>query len=57
MLHQQGLDTTTAGCQGNVSMMGVFAEFEPAMIRERVKGGVDHARAQGKGSAGRCKDR
>jgi DNA invertase Pin-like site-specific DNA recombinase len=28
-------------------MMGVFAEFERAMIRERVKAGLDRARAQG----------
>jgi DNA invertase Pin-like site-specific DNA recombinase len=29
-------------------MMGVFAEFERAMIRERVKSGLERARAQGK---------
>jgi DNA invertase Pin-like site-specific DNA recombinase len=29
-------------------MMGVFAEFERAMIRERVKAGLERARAQGK---------
>jgi DNA invertase Pin-like site-specific DNA recombinase len=29
-------------------MMGVFAEFERAMIRERVKSGLDRAKAQGK---------
>lgn len=29
-------------------MMGVFAEFERAMIRERVKSGLDRARASGK---------
>jgi DNA invertase Pin-like site-specific DNA recombinase len=29
-------------------MMGVFGEFERAMIRERVKSGLDRARAQGK---------
>jgi hypothetical protein len=28
-------------------MMGVFAEFERAMIRERVKSGIERARAQG----------
>ncbi len=28
--------------------MGVFAEFERAMIRERVKAGLERARAQGK---------
>ena len=29
-------------------IMGVFAEFDRAMIRERVKVGLDRARAQGK---------
>jgi DNA invertase Pin-like site-specific DNA recombinase len=29
-------------------MMGVFAEFERAMIQERVKSGLERARAQGK---------
>jgi DNA invertase Pin-like site-specific DNA recombinase len=29
-------------------MMGVFAEFERAMIRERVKAGLKRARTQGK---------
>jgi DNA invertase Pin-like site-specific DNA recombinase len=31
-----------------VQMMGVFAEFERAMIRERVKSGLERARARGK---------
>ena len=29
-------------------MLGVFAEFERAMIQERVKAGLNRARAQGK---------
>jgi DNA invertase Pin-like site-specific DNA recombinase len=29
-------------------MMGVFAEIERALIRERVKASLDRARAQGK---------
>ena len=29
-------------------MMGVFAEFERAMIQERVKAGLSRAKAQGK---------
>jgi DNA invertase Pin-like site-specific DNA recombinase len=29
-------------------MMGVFAEFERAMIQERVKAGLQRAKAQGK---------
>ena len=31
-LHQQGLDTTTPGGKAMFQMMGVFAEFERAMI-------------------------
>jgi DNA invertase Pin-like site-specific DNA recombinase len=47
-LHQQGIDTTTPGGKAMFQMMGVFAEFERSMIRERVKSGLDRARAQGK---------
>jgi hypothetical protein len=35
MLHQQWLDTTTPAGKAMFQMMGVFAEFERAMIRER----------------------
>ncbi len=47
-LHQQGIDTTTPAGKAMFQMCGVFAEFERAMIRERVKAGVERARAQGK---------
>ena len=47
-LHQQGVDTTTPGGKALFQMMGVFAEFERAMIRERVMSGLERARAQGK---------
>ena len=47
-LHQQGLDTTTPAGKAMFQMMGVFAEFERAMIRERVKAGLARARAQGR---------
>jgi DNA invertase Pin-like site-specific DNA recombinase len=47
-LHQQGLDTTTPAGKALFQMMGVFAEFERAMIRERVKSGLERAKAQGK---------
>lgn len=47
-LHQQGLDTTTPGGKAMFQMMGVFAEFERAMIRERVNAGLNRARAEGK---------
>jgi DNA invertase Pin-like site-specific DNA recombinase len=47
-LHQQGLDTSTPAGKAMFQMMGVFAEFERAMIRERVQAGLQRARAQGK---------
>jgi DNA invertase Pin-like site-specific DNA recombinase len=47
-LHLQGLDTTTPAGKAMFQMLGVFAEFERAMIRERVNAGLARARAQGK---------
>lgn len=47
-LHQQGVDTTTPSGKALFQMMGVFAEFERAMIQERVKAGLERAKAQGK---------
>ena len=47
-LHQQGIDTTTPTGKAMFQMMGVFAEFERAMIRERVNAGLARAKAQGK---------
>src|SRR6202040_3291836 len=47
-LHQQGIDTTTPAGKAMFQMMGVFAEFERAMIVERVKAGLSRARSQGK---------
>jgi DNA invertase Pin-like site-specific DNA recombinase len=47
-LDRQGVDTTTPGGKALFQMMGVFAEFERAMIRERVCAGLDKARAIGK---------
>jgi DNA invertase Pin-like site-specific DNA recombinase len=47
-LHQQGLDTTTPGGKAMFGMMDVFAEFERAMIQERVRAGLARARAEGK---------
>ena len=47
-LHQQGIDTTTPAGKALFGMMGVFAEFERAMIQERVKAGLARARAEGK---------
>jgi DNA invertase Pin-like site-specific DNA recombinase len=47
-LHQQGLDTTTPAGKAMFQMMGVFAEFERAMIRERVRAGLARAKSEGK---------
>jgi DNA invertase Pin-like site-specific DNA recombinase len=47
-LHQQGVDTTTPAGKALFQIMGVFSEFERAMIRERVKSGLERAKAQGK---------
>jgi DNA invertase Pin-like site-specific DNA recombinase len=46
-LHQQGLDTSTPSGRAMYQMLGVFAEFERAMIRERVMAGLARARADG----------
>ena len=47
-LHQQGIDTTTPAGKALFQMMGVFAEFERAMIQERIRAGLERAKAQGK---------
>ena len=47
-LHQQALDTTTPSGRALFQMLGVFAEFERAMIQDRVNAGLARARAQGK---------
>ena len=45
-LHQQGIDTTTPVGKAMFQMMGVFAEFERAMIYERVRAGLARAVAE-----------
>ena len=47
-LHQQGVDTTTPAGRALFQMLGVFAEFERAIIQERVRAGIARAKAQGK---------
>jgi hypothetical protein len=47
-LRQQGLDTTTPAGKAMFQMLGVFAEFERAMIAERVRAGLARARSEGK---------
>jgi DNA invertase Pin-like site-specific DNA recombinase len=46
-LHQQAIDTSTPAGRALFQMMGVFAEFEREMIRERVNAGIARARAKG----------
>jgi DNA invertase Pin-like site-specific DNA recombinase len=46
-LHQQGIDTTTPAGKAMFQMMGVFAEFERAMIQERVRAGLARAKEEG----------
>jgi DNA invertase Pin-like site-specific DNA recombinase len=46
-LLQQGLDTSTPSGRAMFQMLGVFAEFEAAMIRERVRAGVARAKRNG----------
>jgi DNA invertase Pin-like site-specific DNA recombinase len=37
MLHQQGLDTTTPSGKAMFQLMGVFAEFERAIVRAELQ--------------------
>jgi DNA invertase Pin-like site-specific DNA recombinase len=46
-LHQQGLDTSTAAGRAMFQMMGVFSEFERAMIQSRVLVGLQRAKEKG----------
>ena len=47
-LHQQGLDTSTPSGRAMFQMLGVFSEFERAMIRERVMAGWRGQRPKGR---------
>jgi len=46
-LFQQGLDTSTPSGRAMFQMLGVFSEFEAAMIRERVRTGITRAKRNG----------
>jgi DNA invertase Pin-like site-specific DNA recombinase len=46
-LHQQGLDISTPAGRAMFQMLGVFAEFERSMIRDRVRSGMERAKATG----------
>jgi DNA invertase Pin-like site-specific DNA recombinase len=47
-LDRLGVDTTTPGGKALFQMMGVFAEFEREIIRERVCAGLEKAKARGR---------
>jgi DNA invertase Pin-like site-specific DNA recombinase len=44
----EAIDTTTPAGRMMMQMVGAFAEFERAMLRERTKAGLDAARADGR---------
>jgi DNA invertase Pin-like site-specific DNA recombinase len=46
-LHTQGLDTSTPAGRAMFGMLGVFAEFERAIIQERVRSGLAQAKTHG----------
>lgn len=46
-LHQQGVDTSTPSGRMLYQMLGVFSEFERAIIRDRIVAGQQRARAAG----------
>ncbi len=46
-LHQEGLDTSTYMGEAMFQILGMFAQFERAMIRERTCAGLRRARAKG----------
>lgn len=47
-LHRQALDTRTPSGKAMFSMLGVFAEFEREIMKERIHAGLKRARAAGK---------
>lgn len=52
-LHQQAIDTTTPAGKAMFQMCGVFAEFERAMIQDRVKAGMARVKETGKTKSGK----
>jgi len=47
-LHTQNLDTTTPAGRAMFGMLGVFAEFERAMIQTRIKAGLARVKEEGR---------
>ena len=46
-LEQQAIDTTTPAGRAMFQMLGVFAEFERAIIQDRIHAGIARARVRG----------
>jgi DNA invertase Pin-like site-specific DNA recombinase len=46
-IHQQAIDTSTPAGKALFGMLGIFAEFEREIIRERVVSGLERAKANG----------
>lgn len=44
----ESIDTTTSSGRMMMQMVGVFAEFEREMLKERTKKGLEHARKEGR---------
>jgi DNA invertase Pin-like site-specific DNA recombinase len=44
----EAIDTTTAAGRMMMQMVGAFAEFERAMLRERTRAGLEAARREGR---------
>jgi len=51
----EAIDTTSPGGRMMMRMVGTFAEFERAMLRERTSNGLDVARKQGRAGGRRQK--
>ena len=47
-LHQQNLDTSTPAGRAMFQLLGVFAELETAILKERIHAGLNRAKAEGK---------
>ena len=45
---KEAVDTTTPAGRMMMQMVGAFAEFERAMLKERTKAGLDAARKEGR---------
>src|SRR3546814_17841932 len=53
----ENIDSTTASGRMMMQMLGSFAEFERAMVRERTQAGLRSARAQGQIGRASCRER